>query len=123
MANSTSGYRPKASRQTRTVVEIMQPTYAVYHGVRNVTYESGGLTKVNWKSFGGTVGAVDGVLSVIDTAQVTMRWRPDIKAGTCLKKTSGAVYEIKGEPENVDEANLWLTCRVERVKGEGGSSG
>ena len=119
MANNISGYRPKSSRQTRTRVEILQPTYTTYHGVRQPSYSVSGVAKVNWKSFGGTAGVVDGVFSVIDTAQVTLRYRPDIKAGTCFKKPSGAIYEIKGEPENVDESNLWLTCRVERVKGDG----
>ena len=119
MPKNSSGYKPKKVRQTRTRVEILQPTYTTYHGVRSATYSSTGMAMANWASYGGTAAVVDGVLSVIDTAQVTLRYRPDIKAGTCLKKPNGAIYEVKGEPENVDESNLWLTCRVERVKGDG----
>lgn len=120
MANNTSGFKPKSARQTRTAVRLLIPAAASYHGVQNQSYPSTGETvMVSWKSFGGTESVVNGVYSVIDTAQVTMRYRPDVKSGCRFLRSDGAVYEIKGEPENVDLGNLWLTCRVERVKGSG----
>jgi head-tail adaptor len=120
MANNTSGFKPKSSRQTRTAVRLLKPTATNYHGVQNQSYPStGDVVYVNWKSFGGTDSVVNGVYSVIDTAQVTMRYRPDVKAGCRFLRSDGSVYEIKGEPENVDLANLWLICRLERVKGSG----
>ena len=119
MAN-TSGYKPKAAKETRKAVKLLIPTAASYHGVQKPSYPTTGETVfVSWKSFGGTESVVNGVLSVIDTAQVTMRYRPDVKVGCRFLRSDGAVYEIKGEPENVDLANLWLICRLERVKGSG----
>ena len=82
MAKNSSGYKPKKVRQTRTRVEILQPTYTTYHGVRGATYSSTGVSMANWASYGGTAAVDYGVLSLIDTAQVTMRYRPDIMEGT-----------------------------------------
>lgn len=118
MAVNTSGFKPKAARQTRTAVKLLVPVYTRYNGVNRAVYPADGdVIFVNWKSFGGTESVVNGVYSVIDTAQVTMRCRPDVKAGCRFLRADGAVYEIKGEPENADLGGIWLTCRVERVKG------
>ena len=120
MAMNTSGFRPSAANQTRTAVKLLIPTASSYHGVNKLTYpDTGDVIFVNWKSFGGTDSVVNGVYSVLDTAQVTMRYRPDVKSGCRFLRSDGAVYEIRGEPENVDLGGMWLTCRVERVKGLG----
>ena len=119
MANN-SGFRPKSANQTRTAVKLLIPTISSYHGVRQPSYPStGDVVFVNWKTFGGTDSIVNGVYSVIDTAQVTMRYRPDVKAGCRFLRSDGAVYEIKGEPENVDLGGTWILCKAERVKGSG----
>lgn len=117
MANN---FRPKSAFETRTAVKLLKPTVSTYHGVQQTTYpQTGDVVFVNWKSFGGTESTVNGVLSVLDTATVTLRYRPDVKAGCRFLRTDNAVYEIKGEPENVDLNGLWLICKVERVKGFG----
>lgn len=113
-------YKPKAAFETRTAVKLLVPTISSYHGVQEQTYPVTGCTCfVNWKSYGGTEIIENGVRSILDTATVTMRYRPDVRAGCRFLRTDGAVYEIKGEPENVDMNGLWLVCKVERVKGFG----
>lgn len=109
---------PKNAKETRTAVKLLIPTYSAYNGVRRAVYPAtGDVIMANWKSYGGKDAVVNGVYSVIDTAVVTTRYRPDIQSNCRFLRPDGAVYEIKGEPENVDMANRWLICKVERVKG------
>lgn len=113
-----SNYSPKAARLTRTALMLLTPTVTMYHGTPKFSYpQAGDVIFVNWKSYGGTEREVDGVYSVIDTAQVTTRYRPDIVPNCRLLRQDGAVYEIKGEPENIDLANRIISFKVERVKG------
>lgn len=118
MGKNSSSYQPSGFRATRFAVELLKPTAASYHGVSSPTYpKTGDVIFVNWKSFGGTESVVDGVYSVIDTAYVTCRYRPDIKSDCRLKRPDGAVYQISGEPENIDMTKRIIAFRVERVKG------
>ena len=113
-----SSYTPKSFQVTRTAVQLLKPVAGSYHGVSCPTYpETGDVIFVSWKSFGGTESVVDGVYSIIDTAYVTCRYRPDIRADCRLKRPDGAVYEIKNEPENIDMANRIIAFHVQRVKG------
>lgn len=112
-------YIPKAIKQMRTPVMLLSPAETKkYNGVSyQEKYQETGIIFVNWKSFGGTEATVNGVYSIEDTAQVTTRYRPDIKADCCLKLIDGRIYEILGEPENPDMANKYLIFKVKRVKG------
>lgn len=111
-------YKPASGRMTRVAVKLLIPTATRYNGVNRYSYPADGdLVYVSWKSYGGTESIVDGVYSVIDTASLTMRYRPDVKSACRILRADGVIYEIKGEPENVDLANQWLICKVERVKG------
>ena len=58
------------------------------------------------------------IISVIDTAQITCWYRPDIKANCRLKRMSdGAIFEILGDPENLEMRNQILYFKIRRVKG------
>lgn len=111
-------YRPKNINELRTAVELLVPTYSKVNGVRVKGYSTTGLTiYCDWKTYGGTETTVNGVFSVIDTAQVTCWYNPDIVANCRLKKQDGAIYEIVTPPENVEDANVYMQFKVERVKG------
>lgn len=112
-------YIPKSAKQMRTPVTLLSPAETKkYNGVAyREEHREIGVIFVNWKSFGGTETTVNGVYSIEDTAQVTTRYRPDIKANCHLKLADGRIYEILGEPENPDMANRWLVFKVRRVKG------
>jgi head-tail adaptor len=112
-------YRPIEAAQMTTPTRLQTPTGAKTLGVNKNTYtDVAGVVKVNWKSYGGTETTSNGVLSVEDTAQITCWYRPDIRSGCRLKRlTDGAVYEIIGEPENIEMRNQFLKFKVRRVKG------
>ena len=112
------GYRPKQINELRTAAELLNPTYSEYNGVQTPTYpNTGEVIFCNFKSYGGTEIPVNNVISIVDTAHVTTWYRPDIKADTRIKLSSGAVYRIISEPENIEQQGQYLSFKVERVKG------
>lgn len=111
-------YRPKAINELRTAVKLLKPTYTKYNGVATPSYPAtGDIIFVNWKTYGGTEQTVNGVLSIIDTADITTWYRPDIKADCRLLREDGKIYRIISEPENTDGNNIFCEFKVERVKG------
>lgn len=112
-------YKPKAINELRTAVKLLIPTgTSKVNGVTCNTYpEDGDVIFVNWKTYGGTEQTVNGVYSILDTADITTRYRPDIKANCRLLREDGAIYQIKSEPENCDLNNKYCEFKVERVKG------
>ena len=112
-------YKPKAVNELRTGVKLLIPTGPTkVNGVTRYNYpKDGPVIFVCWKTYGGTEQTVNGVYSIIDTADITTRYRPDITAKCRLLREDGAIYEIISEPENMDLNNKYCEFKVERVKG------
>lgn len=100
---------------------LLIPTYSTVQGVRKKTYPSTSTAELfygTFKTYGGTEREVNGVFSVEDTAQVKTWYRDDIKSNCrIVLANNNAVYEVVGEPENVDMRNQYLFFKVTRVKG------
>ena len=73
----------------------------------------------SFATYGGTESNVNGVYSVEDTATVETWYRPDIAASgrIALANAPTKVYEIVGEPENIEQRNQYCKFRVKRVAG------
>lgn len=112
-------YRPAEAAQMTTATRLQTPTSVSTLGVSKKTYvDVDGVIMANIKSYGGTETTSNGVLSVEDTAQVTCWYRPDIRSGCRLVLlASGAVYEILGEPENIELRNQFLKFKIRRIRG------
>ena len=112
-------YRPIEAAQMTTPMRLQTPTSVKTLGVNKKTYEdASGVVMGSWKSYGGTETTVNGVLSIEDTAQVVCWYRPDIRSDCrIVRLNDGAVYEIIGEPENIEMRNQFLKFKVRRVKG------
>lgn len=112
-------YRPIEAAQMTTATRLQTPTSDKAMGVSKRRWAVvSGVVMVNWKSYGGTETESNGVLSVEDTAQIVCWYRPDIRSNCRLERLSdGAVYEIIGEPENIEMRNQFLKFKVRRVKG------
>lgn len=100
---------------------LLVPTNSKVMGVSKKTFPAvsdGTLFFGSFKTYGGTEHEVNGLLSVEDTATVETWYRPDITSG-CRVAIAGtnAVYEIVGEPENIEMRNQFLKFKVSRVKG------
>lgn len=111
-------FRPNKAAELRTVAMLRTvDSEKIERGRVQRTYKDAFLFPCNFSSFGGTESVVNGVLVIDETAQITCRYHPDIKANCRIKLDSGAEYEIFGEPENLEMRNLWLIFKVRRIKG------
>lgn len=111
--------RPTKAAQMTTPMQLQQPESSRVNGVLVKSYKDiPGAIMVNFSSYGGTEREANGALAIEDTAQITTWYRPDIKASCRLKRlTDGAVFEILGEPENIEMRNMFLTFKIRRVSG------
>lgn len=113
----TNHYVPASPFDTPAL--LLQSEYQMIKGVRTKVYkENGEIIWCSFKTFGGTESNVNGVYSIVDTANVETWFRPDIKSDCAIKLCdTGAVYEIMNEPENINMRNQYCKFKVRRVKG------
>lgn len=73
----------------------------------------------SFATYGGTERNTNGVYSVEDTATVETWYRPEFAASgrVALANAPAKVYEIVGEPENIEQRNQYCKMRVTRVAG------
>lgn len=100
---------------------LLVPTVTVTRGVERAAYpalDNGILFYGSFKTYGGTERDVNGLYSVEDTAVIECWYRPDIKANCRVGVLqTGAIYEVIGEPENINLRNQYIRMKVRRVKG------
>lgn len=111
----------KPSAVFSVAMMLLVPTYTKTQGVPVKAFpeiKDGSLFYGNFKTYGGTERDVNGLYSVEDTAFVETYYRPDIKSDCRIGVIStGAVYDIIGEPENIEMRNQYTKFKVRRVKG------
>jgi hypothetical protein len=112
-------YRPSEAAQMTTVMRLQLPTSEVAYGVNRKSWEDSDLViRCNFKSYGGTEKTSNDVLVVEDTAQIVCWYHPDIKSDCRLVRLSdNAVFEILGEPEDIELRHQFLKMKIRRVKG------
>jgi len=117
-------FRPQAAAQMTTPCMLQTVSESVVVGVTKKAYTDGMQFLCNWKSYGGTEVNTNGVLAVEDTATLVCWYDPAFAAGCRIvrladgKDAQGkwrAVYEIIGEPENIEQRNMILQFKVKRV--------
>ena len=126
-----SNYRPELDNTIPLV--LLVPTYTSSYGVDNKTFptiqealgvldEDGNPVNLfygSFKTYGGTERVINDIYSVEDTASVETWYRPDIQSNCGIGViATGGVYEVLGEPENVNMRNQFLKFKVRRYKGK-----
>ena len=53
---------------------------------------------------------------MVDTADVTTWYRPDITAG-CQFKDGTDVYEVLGTPEDIEKRHQYMKFKIRRIAG------
>lgn len=100
-----------------TPVKLFNPTYETVRGVPKKVYEGEGeLIFCKFKTYGGTETTVNGVLTVVDTANVETFYRPDITSASMIK-LGNKEYEIMGVPEDIEQRHQILKFKVRGVRG------
>jgi len=109
-------YRP--SEPFTTPIELLNGSeLKTVRGVYVPVYpEKGETIFCSFKTYGGTESNVNGVLSVIQTANVETWYRPDITSSSRLRLGS-QTYEVMGEPEDIEQRHQFLKFKVRGVKG------
>lgn len=112
-------YKPKEAEQMTTPCKLQQPKTTKVNGVNTKTYaDVKGLIYANFKTYGGTERESNGLYVIEDTATLVCWYRPDIQSGCrIVRLTDNAIFEILGEPENIEMRNMYLKFKVRRVKG------
>lgn len=104
-----------------TPLYVLIPRYEEIKGVKKKVYpEVPGDLMIygSFKTYGGTERESNGVYTVEDTANIETWYRPEIKSDCrVVNALTGAVYEVIGEPENINMRNQFLKFKVRRVKG------
>lgn len=110
-------YRP--SLPFSTLLLLLIPVHETVKGVAVKRYPDDGILLFgSFRTYGGTETSVNDVLTVIDTAIIETWYRPDIKSDChIMRPEDNAVYEIIGEPENINMRNQFLRFKVRRIKG------
>lgn len=109
----------KPASPFNVALRLFKPVYTSTLGVAGKTYDSGTRINGSFRSFGGSERDVNGVLSVEDTAVVETWYRPDLTSD-CRIGVIGTdkVYEVMGEPEDIELRHQWLKFKVRRIKGQ-----
>lgn len=112
-----SAYR--AALDNTIPLMLLKPVSVKVQGVLKKTYPAQGILFYgSFKTYGGTERDVNGVYSIEDTAVIECFFRPDIKSNCRINvPQTGAVYEIIGEPENINMRNQFMKFKVRRIAG------
>lgn len=115
-------YRPTEIESLNTPIKLLIPTYKEVSGKTKKKYppvEKGELIFCNWKTYGGTETVVNGILTIIDTADIVTWFRDDIKSDCrIVSLDDGSIYEILGKPENIDKRNQFIKFKVQSIGGQ-----
>jgi len=107
-------YRPSGAFTTRVILQ--NPTHTTVKGVQKKEYKDVGPLNCLFKTYGGTESTSNDVLSVVETANIETWYRPDITSGSRIQY-GAKLYEVMGDPEDIEERHQYLKFKVRRVHG------
>lgn len=101
-----------------TPLMLLNPTIKKVQGRIVKEYpDTGDIVYTSFRTFGGTEAMIGDVIAFRDTADIETWYRPDITADSRFKAESGKIYEVIGEPENIENRNQTLKIKVESIRG------
>lgn len=113
-------YRPSAP--FTVPMKLLVPTGSSSYGVNNKTYSTPAKSAEffgSFRTFGGTEGLKNDVLTVIDTGVIDTWYRPDIKSDCAVYLCeTGDTYEIIGTPEDIEFRHQYLRFKVQKIGGK-----
>lgn len=113
-------YKPSAPFSVP--MKLLVPVSRYVQGVLQKTFTAPSESELiygSFRTFGGTENVQNGVYTLIDTATIDTWYRPDIKADCRLYLCeTEQVYEILGNPENIDMRNQYMQFKVRKVGGK-----
>lgn len=107
-------YRPRSP--FTTVVQLYGCSTERVLGVETKVHTKIDDIFCSFKTYGGTETTSNGVTVVNDTAEIETWYRPDITASSQIR-LGAKVYEVIGEPENIEMRNQFIKFKVQAVRG------
>lgn len=89
----------------------------IYPTVQQAISNKNNIFFGSFKTYGGTEKNVNGVYAIEDTAIVETWYRPDIKSKCRIALETEEIYDILGEPEDINRRHQFLKFKVRRVTG------
>ena len=113
-------YKPSVAFNVPMKLQI--PKWENINGVRKKVYpniEQSELIFGNFRTFGGTETTHNGVYGIESTATIETWYRPDITSDCrVVLLDANDIYEIIGEPENIEMRNKILKFKVKKIAGK-----
>ena len=113
-------YRPKEADHLSTPTKLQKRKSTIVSGAPEFTYEDAfdGQLNCSFKTYGGTESVSNGSLVIQNTAVVVTWYRQDIQASDrIILLQDNSIWEVLGEPENVDMLNQYLIFKVQKISG------
>jgi head-tail adaptor len=109
-------FKPSA-QQLSTAIRVQQRIETDLNGAPDISYVSApAIEFCAWKGKGGTESTTSGALTVTDTAEVTMWYRPGIseRDRLLLNDDAALAYDVINI-EDVEQRHMWLILKVSRA--------
>lgn len=111
-------HRPSKAAQMATPCMLQINNDSYVNCVHKKTYTDGMRFDANFSTYGSVESESNGLVTVVENITLTTWYSPDLKAGCRIKRlTDGAIFDIIGEPENVEMRNMYSVCKLQRVRG------
>lgn len=112
-------YKPSKPFDTPLLLYVVTGTENKLGKTVNTYAEKGVLFFGSFATYGGTERNINGVYSVEDTAAVETWYRPEFAASArvALANAPDKLYEIVGEPEDIEQRHQFCKFKLTRVKG------
>lgn len=114
----------KAAGDYYTPMKLLIPKADKYNGKVTYTYPSieeapeENIFFGSFKTFGGTETTVNGIVTIVDTANIETFYRPDIGryCRIAILETK-EIYEVLGDPEDIERRHQILKFKVKKIVG------
>lgn len=113
-------FRPQKAAQMTTPCKLLKDVDMIKDGghIKRGYKETDRVMFCNFSTYNSTEIEVNGLLTVEENTIATMWYDPEISASCRIKRlTDCAIFEIVGEPENVEMRNMFCIAKVRRVRG------
>lgn len=113
-------YKPPGSAHFTTVVKLQKRIRTIVSGAPEFSYEDASepILNCSFKTYGGTETISNGCLVLLSTATLITWYRQDIQAADrVVLLQDDSIWEVIGEPENIDMRNQYLILKVRKISG------
>ena len=113
-------FKPSGTAQLSTVVKLQKRIRTIVSGAPEFSYEdaSDPILNCSFKTYGGTETISNGSLVLLNTATLITWYRQDIQAADrVVLLQDDSIWEVIGEPENIDMRNQYLILKVRKISG------